>query len=78
MGKKPIENQEKFTDLLTKSWFTDGQKIKYGDSPLEIMSGKSTVIDIKKILIGEKLKTLKIVIDKEDKVYLLKSNKELK
>jgi len=78
MGNQKKEDQKTFTVLLTKSWFIDGQKIKVGESLSDIMSGKPQVIEFKEILIGDKFKTFKIVIDKEDKIYLMKSNKELK
>jgi len=79
MGKKPEENQKKtFTDLTTKRWFIDNQKIKVGNSFGEINSGKVTVIEIKEFLEGNLSKTWKIVVDKEDKIYLLKKSGELK
>ena len=78
MGKTLNENQKKFTDLIQKHWYTDGQKIKVGNSPLEMMSGKATIIEVKEILDGDISKTWKIVVDKDDKIYLLKAAKELK
>ena len=78
MSKKQDENQKKFTDLIQKSWITEGQKIKFGNSPLEIMSGKITVIDVKEFYDGDLSKTWKIVVDKEDRIYLLKTARELK
>jgi len=78
MATKANENQKTFTVLLTKAWFVDGQKIKVGENLSEIMSGKCQIIEIKEILIGDKFKTWKIAIDKEDKILLLKTNKELK
>jgi len=78
MGKTLNENQKNFTDLIQKHWYADGQKIKVGNSPLEMMSGKATIIDVKEILDGDISKTWKIVVDKDDKIYLLKAAKELK
>jgi len=79
MGKNQNENQGKtFTDLTTKRWFIDGQKIKIGNSFTEINSGKVTVIEIKEFLEGDLSKTWKIAVDKEDKIYLLKKSGELK
>jgi hypothetical protein len=78
MGKKPNENQKTFTDLTQKSWFTDGQKIKIGENLTNILSGKVQIIEVKEILDGDLSKTWKIVVDKEDKIYLLKTVRELK
>jgi hypothetical protein len=78
MGKKPDENQKTFFDLTTKSWFLEGQKIKIGNNLTEIMSGKVQVLEVKELLFGDVYKTWKIVIDKEDKIYLLKSCRQLK
>jgi hypothetical protein len=73
------ENQKKtFLVLTDKLWFTDGHKIKVGESMSEIMSGKVKIIDIKEILVGENYNTWKIIVDKEDKIYLLKTSRELK
>ena len=78
MSKITTENQKTFTDLTQKHWFADGQKIKVGESPLEMMSGKVKVLDVKEILNGDKSKSWKIAVDKEDKIYLLKTARELK
>jgi hypothetical protein len=78
MGKKPNENQKTFTDLTQKSWFTDGQKIKIGENLTNILSGKVQIIEVKEILDGDLSKTWKIVVDKDDKIYLLKTVRELK
>jgi hypothetical protein len=73
------ENQKKtFLVLTDKLWFTDGQKIKVGESMSGIMSGEVKIIDIKEILAGENYNTWKIIVDKEDKIYLLKTSRELK
>jgi hypothetical protein len=77
MGKKPTENQKTFTDLTQKSWFIDGQKIKIGESLTNFLSGKVDVIETKEILDGDLSKSWKIVVDKEDKIYLLKTSKKL-
>jgi len=79
MAKKTEnENQKKYSDLTTKMWFTDKDKIKVGESMADILSGKVLIIDVKEILVGENYQTWKIVIDKEDKIYLLKTSRELK
>jgi len=78
MRKTPDGNQKKFTDLTQKSWFTDGNKIKIGENLSQILSGEMIVIETKEILDGDLSKTWKIVVDKEDKIYLLKSTRELK
>jgi len=78
MEKTKKENQKTFSVLTDKMWFIDKDKIKVGNNMSEIISGKTQTIDIKEILIGENYKTWNIVIDKEDKYYLLKTSKELK
>ena len=77
-NKQPNENQKVFFDFTQKTWITDGQKIKIGENPLDIISGKTKTLDVKEILFGDTFQTWKIVIDREDKTYLLKSSKELK
>jgi len=76
--KTKTESKKTFSVLTDKMWFTDKDKIKVGNSMSEIISGKTQTIDIKEILVGENYKTWNIVIDKEDKYYLLKTSKELK
>lgn len=78
MGKTTTENQKRFTDLTQKSWFADGNKIKVGENLTSIISGKVTILEIKEFLDGDLSKTWKIVVDKEDKIYLLKTARELK
>lgn len=78
MAKKQNENQKTYSDLTNKMWFTDSDKIKIGESMAEILSGKVKIIDVKEILVGETYQTWKIVIDKSDKIYLLKTSRELK
>jgi len=73
-----IDSQKTFLVLTDKMWFTDKNKIKVGKSMSEILSGETQTIDIKEILVGENYKTWTIVIDMEDKYYLLKTSKELK
>ena len=77
-NKLPNENQKTFFDFTQKPWISEGQKIKVGESPLEIISGKFKILDIKEVLYGDTLQTWKIIIDKKDKIYLLKSSRELK
>jgi len=72
------ESQKTFLILTDKMWFTDKNKIKVGNSMSGILSGETTVIDTKEIFVGENYKTWTIVIDTEDKMYLLKTSKELK
>ena len=78
MSKKKNENEKTFSDLTNKSWFKDGDNIKVGDSFPKIMSGDSQTIIVKEVLIGEFFQTWKLIIDKEDKIYLLKTSRELK
>ena len=80
MSKKKIgnENEKTFSDLTNKSWFKEGEIIKVGDSFPQIMTGESQTIEVKEILVGNQYQTWKVVIDKDDKVYLLKSSRELK
>ena len=76
--KQIIDNLKTFSDFTQKSWITENDKIKVGDTPLEIMSGKFQIIEVKEILFGDTFQTWKIVIDMDDKTYLLKSSRELK
>ena len=76
--KTETENGRAFSDLTNKAWFKDGETIKIGDSFPSIMNGDSQAIEAKEVLSGNPFRTWKIVIDKEDRIYLLKSSKELK
>jgi archaellum component FlaF (FlaF/FlaG flagellin family) len=78
MTKKKTENGKTFSDFTNKSWFMDGNNVKVGDSFQKIMSGESTTIEVKEILYGDQFQTWRIVIDKTDKTYLLKTSRELK
>ena len=90
VGRKPrTVNQEIITEtvetenktflvLTDKLWFIDKEQIKVGKSMSEILSGVNQEIDIKEILVGENYKTWTIVIDTEDKMFLLKTSKQLK
>ena len=78
MAKKKIEDQKTFSDLTNKSWFKDGDNIKVGDSFPKIMSGDSETIEVKETLYGAHFQTWIVVIDREDKIFLLKSSRELK
>ena len=78
MTKKKIENGKTFSDLTNKSWFMDGDNIKVGDSFQKIMAGESKTLEVKEILFGEHFQTWKIVVDKTDKIHLLKTSRELK
>jgi hypothetical protein len=72
------ENQKTFSDLTLKSWFMDKTNIKVGESFSKMMSGESLTLDVKEILFGSPYKTWIVVITKDEKVYLLKSSRELK
>jgi hypothetical protein len=78
--KKKIENDKTFFDWTNKSWIIENENkvIKTGDTALKIMSGESQTIEIKEVLYGDQYKTWILVIDTADKIYLLKTSKELK
>jgi hypothetical protein len=78
MAKKKIENQKTFSDFTNKSWFMDKDNVKVGESISKILAGESQTLEVKDILFGDKFQTWKIVIDKTDKIYLLKTSRELK
>ena len=78
MNKKKIENENTFSDLTIKSWFKDGENIKVGDNFPKIISGEFQTLEVKEVLSGNQYQTWKIVIDKNDKIHLLKSSRELK
>jgi hypothetical protein len=42
------------------------------------MKGEATKIEVKDILYGDPWQTWRIIIDNDDKFYLLKTSKELK
>ena len=79
--KVEIEEEQEprtFSILTGKPWFTDGKKIKVGESMSEIMNGKIMILNVREILEGDIFKTWKIVITTDDNIYLLKTSKELK
>ena len=80
MEVKKIETQDvkKFLDLTNKSWFPKGNDILFGDNFSSIHEGKFETLEVKEILEGQPYHTWKIVITVEDKVYLLKTSRELK
>jgi hypothetical protein len=80
MNKKKTvnENERSFSDLTNKSWFMDGENIRIGENLSKIMTGESVSLIVKEILPGNPYQTWKIVIDKNDKIHLLKSSRELK
>jgi len=78
MAKKQNENEKTFSDLTNKSWFKDGDTIKVGDSLTQIMTNEFQSVEVKDIFVGDTFRTWKIVIDKADKIYLLKSSRELR
>ena len=78
-AKEQNENIKTFSDFQVKSWFLDENKnIKVGDNISKIMSGDCLTLEVKEILHGDPYKTFRIVIDNNDKVYLLKTSRELK
>jgi hypothetical protein len=80
--KKKIdgENVKKFSDFSNKSWIieTDGNIINVADSALKLMKGEGDKIEVKDILYGDHWQTWRLVIDNSDKLYLLKTSRELK
>jgi len=78
MSKKKTENEKTFSDLTHKSWFKNGDAVKVGDSMANIMNGEVQSIEVKEIFVGDEFRTWKIVIDREDKIHLLKTSRELK
>jgi hypothetical protein len=81
MKKKLDENNvKKFSDFSNKSWLfeNDTQIINVADSALKLMKGETTKIEVKEILYGDPWQTWRIIIDNNDKIYLLKTSKELK
>jgi len=80
MSKKKTETESgrTFSDLTTKSWFKDGDVIKVGGSLTQIMADEFQRVEVKEIFASDTFRTWKIVIDKADKIYLLKSSRELK
>ena len=78
MNKKKIENEKTFSDLTNKSWFKDGDNIKAEDSFPKIMAGDFQNLNVKEILFGNPYQTWKIIITKDDNLFLLKSSRELK
>jgi len=77
-NKTETENEKTFSDFTNKSWFKDGDIIKVGDSFPDIMKGGCETIEVKEVLSGEQYRTWKIAIDKEGKIHLLKSSRELR
>ena len=78
MSKKKIENQKTFSDFTNMSWFMDKDNIKVGESISKILAGECQTLEVKDILFGEQFQTWRIVVDKADKIYLLKTSRELK
>jgi squalene cyclase len=81
MKKKLDENNvKKFSDFSNKSWLfeNDTQTINVADSALKLMKNEATKIEVKEILYGDPWQTWRIIIDNDDKFYLLKTSKELK
>ena len=79
MAKKiKNENQKTFSDFTNKSWFLDGDNIEVGESFSKIRAGESKKLEVKEILYGDQFSTWQIVITKDEKIYLLKTSRELK
>jgi hypothetical protein len=78
MKKTTNEEVKTFFDFTVKLWFMEGQNIKAGDNFSQIASGDFETLEVKEIYHGDIYKTWKIVITKDDKIYLLKTSKELK
>ena len=76
--KNQSENVKTFSDSTNLSWYQEDDTIKLGESFPKILKGEFRAINVKEILSGNQFQTWKIVIDKEDNIYLLKSSKELK
>ena len=74
------ENVKKFSDFSNKSWLVenDSQIINVADSALQLMKGEVTKIEVKEILHGDPWQTWRIIIDKNDNIFLLKTSRELK
>jgi hypothetical protein len=74
------ENVKKFSDFSNQSWIieTDGKIINVADSALKLMKGEGDKIEVKDILHGDPWQTWRLVIDNNDKLYLLKTSRELK
>jgi hypothetical protein len=80
MKTKKNKNVKTFFDWANKSWIMENENktIKTGDTALKIMSGECQSIQIKDVLYRDQFKTWILIIDIEDKIYLLKMSKELK
>ena len=80
--KKKVENEnvKKFSDFSNKSWLIEngGQTINTAESALQLMSGEGLKIEVKEILHGDPWQTWRIIIDRNDKIFLLKTSRELK
>jgi hypothetical protein len=74
--KKPEGETKRFTDLTEKVWFAKDGVISVGKTFSDIMEGKSEKIVVKEILYGN-IRTWMIVTAKDEKVYLLKTAKNL-
>ena len=78
MAKKKIVSGKTFSDLTNKSWFKEGDNIKVGDNFSKLLANESLLLEVKDIFNGEQAQTWQIVITKDDKIYLLKTTRELK
>ncbi|AEF84686.1 hypothetical protein TREPR_1429 [Treponema primitia ZAS-2] len=73
------ETIKTFSDYQIKSWFQDESKnIKVEDTVSKIISGDCKTLEVKEILHGNPYPTWRLVITTNDKIYLLKTSRELK
>jgi hypothetical protein len=78
MTKKKPENVKTFFDWTNKSWVIEDKTIKTGETALKVIKGECETIQVKDVLYGDQYRTWILVIDTGDKIYLLKTSKELK
>jgi hypothetical protein len=77
--EKTVKERKTFTDKTFALWFVDDEgKIRIGQSLSKIMKGECETLEAKDIFFGEPSNTWRIVVSVDDRVYLLKSAKELK
>jgi hypothetical protein len=76
--KKLPENTKTFSDFTNKSWYKNEENITIGETFSKIQAGESETLEVKEIRFGEPYQTWLIVITKDDKIYLLKTSRELK
>ena len=77
-NKGTDENAKVFRDHSLRSWYTDGDNIKVGDSLANIMRNESETLEVKEIIYGDSHNTFKIVVTTDEKIHLLKTSRECK